>query len=219
MNETVKFLWKYYVKGVDVDIRWGTSKRISSKVSTFDKLFFYATEYEKHKIPRMADDIPERYRGRVQIVGQATLQIVNVTLEDEGEYLCEISDTGESWTTLSRAVKLHVLGKFIFHFTLLSHFFRNTGRTTSRVKDCCDECMQIVNKKSSNHFVETIIAQQIVTKSKNQNKISFSESRMIIENGKGFRIYICSPLSVKHYESCVQVHIRTAIDEQNGLAR
>ena len=118
VNETVKFLWKYYVKGKDVDIKWGTSKRISNKVSTFDKVFFYANEYEKYKNPIMSDDIPKRYRGRVQIVGQATLQIVNVTLEDEGEYLCEISDTGDTWTTLSRAVKLHVLSKCIYQFTI-----------------------------------------------------------------------------------------------------
>lgn len=66
----------------------------------------------------MSDHIPKRYRGRVQIVGQATLQIVNVTLEDEGEYLCEISDTGDSWTTLSRAVKLHVLSKCVYQLTV-----------------------------------------------------------------------------------------------------
>lgn len=111
VNETVKFLWKYSVSGKDVDIKWGTSKHISPKVSTFDKIFFHAIQYEKYRNPIMSPEIPTRYRERVQIVGQATLQIVNVTLEDEGEYLCEISDTGDGWKTLSRAAKLHVLGE------------------------------------------------------------------------------------------------------------
>ncbi len=113
VNETVKFLWKYSVKGTDVDIKWGTSKHISPKVSTFDKIFFTANQYEKHRTPVQSGQIPARYIGRVQIVGQASLQIVNVTLEDEGEYLCEISDTGNAWKTLSRAAKLHVLGECI----------------------------------------------------------------------------------------------------------
>ncbi|XP_028401133.1 immunoglobulin superfamily member 10-like [Dendronephthya gigantea] len=57
----------------------------------------------------MSEQIPERYKHRVRIVNQATLQIVNVTIEDEGDYLCEISDYPAKWKTLSRVVKLHVL--------------------------------------------------------------------------------------------------------------
>ena len=109
VNDTVKFLWKYYVKGKDVDIKWGTARQISPKVSTFDKIFFTAKKYEEFRNPVLSPQIPARYKGRVQIVGQASLQIVNVTEEDEGGYLCEISDTGAGWKTLSRAVKLHVL--------------------------------------------------------------------------------------------------------------
>jgi hypothetical protein len=138
VNETVKFLWKYYVKNTDVDIKWGTSKHISPKVSTFDKIFFSAIEYEKYRNPQRSSEMPDRYRGRVQIVGQASLQIVNVTLEDEGEYLCEISDTGNAWKTLSRAAMLHVLGECVYINTV--RFFNLQVVKSTRVYDCYDEC-------------------------------------------------------------------------------
>ena len=109
VNDTVKFLWKYYVEGKSVDIKWGTARQISPKVSTFDKIFFTVKNSGE---PVLSTQIPARYKGRVQIVGQASLQIVNVTVEDEGGYLCEISDTGYGWKTLSRAVKLHVLSEY-----------------------------------------------------------------------------------------------------------
>ena len=109
VNDTVKFLWKYYVKGIDVDIKWGTARQISPKVSTFDKIFFTAKKYKGNGAPVLSTQIPARYKGRVQIIGQASLQIINVTEEDEGGYLCEISDSGAGWKTLSRAVQLHVL--------------------------------------------------------------------------------------------------------------
>ena len=114
VNGTVKFLWKYYVQGTDVDVKWGTSKHISPKVSIFDKIFFTAVRYKEGQKPRLSNQIPERYKGRVSIIGQATLQIVNVTVEDEGDYLCEISDTGAGWKILSRSAKLHVLSEYIF---------------------------------------------------------------------------------------------------------
>lgn len=104
------------MKDTDVEVKWGTSKPLSGKVSRFDKIFFTATRAKNdksHTRPVMSDDIPERYKHRVGIVDQATLQIVNVTLEDEGDYLCEVSDSPDNWKTLSRAVKLHVLGEYL----------------------------------------------------------------------------------------------------------
>jgi hypothetical protein len=112
VNKTVKFLWEYYVEGTDVDIKWGTSRHISPKVSTFDKIFFTAVKYQTNRNPVLSKQIPARYKGRVRIIEQASLQIVNVTEEDEGEYLCEISDTGNAWKTLSRAARLHVLSEY-----------------------------------------------------------------------------------------------------------
>lgn len=110
VNETVKFIWKYRAIDTDVTVKWGTSEFISPNVATFKDIFFIAREYEKYRKPIMHDKIPLRYRDRVQIVGQASLQIINVTLEDEGHYLCEITE-GSGWKTLSRAATLRVLGE------------------------------------------------------------------------------------------------------------
>lgn len=111
VNETVKFLWKYYVKDTDVDIKWGTSTNVGTAVASFKEIFFVAKNYEKNRVAKMSKKIPVRYRDRVRIVGQASLQIVNVSLEDEGDYLCEIREKG-GWKTLSRAATLHVLSKY-----------------------------------------------------------------------------------------------------------
>lgn len=111
VNKTVTFLWKYYVKDTDVDIKWGTSTYMIRSVAKFKEIFFIAKNYEKNGEAKMSTSIPDRYRDRVRIVDQASLQIVNVSMEDEGDYLCEIREKG-GWKTLSRAVTLKVLSKY-----------------------------------------------------------------------------------------------------------
>ena len=114
INETVKFRWLYEAKDMDVHITWGTSKP-NKKVRTFHEVFFTARNYEENGEVVGSLEMPPRYRGRVEVIGQgrgdATMQIRNVTLGDEGSYLCEITDAFGGWDTLSRAVTLHVLGE------------------------------------------------------------------------------------------------------------
>ncbi|XP_032243017.2 tyrosine-protein phosphatase Lar isoform X2 [Nematostella vectensis] len=85
VGQTVSLVWRYDMKGQDYDsLLWGKA----DEKNNFQSIFFIKTPAEA--MPVLQKSVPPSFLGRIRIKDRATLEITNVQLSDEGNYVCEL---------------------------------------------------------------------------------------------------------------------------------